>query len=117
MAGTPPPEDLTPSIYEAALERFSQSDDSLAGVIEKHHIEVREFMVLSLICDQGELKMDQLRRALGLSNESLSTCLERLANAGLLRADVVRGLIDDKHPIRPTPNGRSISRTILDNIG
>ena len=44
--------DLTRSICEEALDSFSQSDDSLADLIEDNHIEVRDFMVLSFVCDQ-----------------------------------------------------------------
>jgi DNA-binding MarR family transcriptional regulator len=111
-----PPEDLTPSICEAALGRFSQSDDSLAGVIEQHHIEVREFMVLSLICDQGELEIRQLGRALGLSKNSLSGCIEQLVTAGLLQPGAGANPGDADCLIRPTADGCSLARKILDNI-
>ena len=35
-------------------------------------------MILSLVCDQEELSIDQLTRALGLSTESVIGCVERL---------------------------------------
>jgi len=110
------PDDLTPSICEAALDRFSQSDDSLAGVIEQHNIEVRDFMVLSLICDQTELGIDQLSRALGLSTESVIDCIERMMSAGLLRYQSESSLLLTDHRVQSTDAGQLITQKILDNV-
>jgi hypothetical protein len=111
------PDDLTPSICEAALDRFRDSDDSLAGIIEQHHIQVRDFMALSLICDQEELGVDQLTRALGLSIESVIDCAERMMGAGLVQLNTDNGLLLDNCRIRSTAAGRLLTQKILDNVG
>ena len=108
------PDRLTPSICEEALERFSQSDDSLAGVIESNNIEVRDFMDLSFVCDQRKLSSEQLVRAVGLSRESVRDCIERLSHAGLVRDQQVPSMLEPRTSILPTPAGRIITRRILE---
>jgi DNA-binding MarR family transcriptional regulator len=105
--------DLTPSICEEALERFRRSEDSFVGVLEENHVEVRDFMVLSFVCDQNGLGIEQLMSALGMSHQSVSDCVDRLVDAGLsawrngkdgssMPADVV-----------PTGAGRKLARRVL----
>ena len=107
------PPDLTPSICEEALTGFSESDDSLAGLIEKHHIEVRDFMILSFICDQNTMSVGQLGDALGLSRHTMIDCVSRLIQAELANAE----LRDDPHMstyrVTPTGAGRILARRIL----
>jgi hypothetical protein len=110
------PDDLTPSICEEALNRFSQSEDSLAGVIADHHIDVRDFMILSLICDQDEFSVDQLTRALGLGREAAVQCIETLMSAGLLRIGEDSSLLLADTRIQSTAAGRVFTRRILDNM-
>ena len=117
MARKELPDDLTPSICEAALDRFSQSDDSLAGVIEQHHIEVRDFMILSLICDQKALGIDQLARALGLTTEVVIDCIDRMTSAGLLRYHSASSLLLTDNRIQSTDAGQLIAQKILDSVG
>lgn len=108
MAQRQIPGELTPSICEEALNRFSESEDSLAGVIAQHSIEVRDFMLLSIVCDQVEMHIGQLSRALGLSNESVIDCIGRLIRADLVKAD--------RESITTTAAGRLVARRILDNV-
>jgi len=109
-------DDLTPSICEEALSRFSRSDDSLAGIIEQHDIDVRDFMLLSLVCDQGELSLEQLTRALGLDTESVAACIERLSNAGLLHVAVDVAALAMHSPVLATSAGQAFTRRVLDDL-
>lgn len=108
------PEDLTPSICEEALGRFSQSDDSLAGVIENNHIEVRDFMLLSFVCDQNVMSIAQLSGALGLSYQTTIDCVSRLVQAELARAENPGQSWASATRIVPTGAGRILARRILD---
>ncbi len=108
-----PPNDLTRSICEEALESFSQSDDSLADLIEDNHIEVRDFMILSFVCDQNEMAIVQLSRALGLSRSSVAGCAERLQTAGLVLYQQVAESAEASDKVIPTPAGRNITERIL----
>jgi DNA-binding MarR family transcriptional regulator len=111
-----PPVELTRSICEAALESLSQSDDSLAGLIEDNHIEVRDFMVLSFVCDQNAMTVEQLSSALGLSRSSLSDCVQRLQTAGLAAYQDDADSADSSDTVIPTPAGRTITDRILSAI-
>lgn len=103
-------DDLTTSICEEALARFRESDDSLAGMIERHAIEVRDFMLLSLLCDQESFDVDQLERALGLGRESIDRCIARLGNAGLVKHN---GAGAEALVVRTTAAGRILAQRIL----
>ena len=78
---------LSISICEEALSKFGQSDDSLVGVIREHDISVRDFMLLSLVCDQECFEVEQLARALGLEIEEILRSILRLAAADMVCAD------------------------------
>lgn len=108
-----PPSDLTPSICEEALESFSKSDDSLAQLIEENHIEVRDFMILSFVCDQNELAVEQLMRVLGLSRTTVVNCIERLQAAGLVYYGQVGETAEASDRVSPTAPGRTITHRIL----
>lgn len=108
------PDGLTRSICEEALDRFSHSDDSLAGLIEANNIEVRDFMILSFVCDQNQLAVEQLMRALGLSRESVLDCVERLVQADLVVYRQVATVAEPGNGVSPTSAGRMIARRVLD---
>ena len=113
LSKTDSPADLTRSICEEALESFSQSDDSLADLIEDHHIEVRDFMILSFVCDQNEMAIDKLTHALGLSRSTVVGCIERLQTAGLVQYHLAAETVELSDRVVPTPAGRKITRRIL----
>jgi hypothetical protein len=95
------------------MSRFSESDDSLSGLIEQHAIRVRDFMLLSLLCDQESFDIGQLERALGLEPEALDKSINRLADAGLLKHNGVASNIPE---VRTTVAGRILAQRILDGI-
>jgi hypothetical protein len=107
-----PPKDLSPSICEEALDRYSKSDDFLAGVIERHHIEVRDFMILSFVCDQDKMAVDQLMAALGLARETVGDCIVRLLNAELVVYDKAAGPLGSGGIVSPSGQGRIIARRV-----
>jgi DNA-binding MarR family transcriptional regulator len=110
-------DDLSTSICRAALTSFSKSDDSLAGLIEQYSIKVRDFMLLSLLCDQESLDADQLERALGLTSESIARCIDRLSDAGLVKHDGSGPGSALLTEVRTTVAGRLLTQRVLDNVG
>jgi DNA-binding MarR family transcriptional regulator len=74
-------------IYEGVLEEYAQAGDSITKIIVKHGIEVRDFVVLSTICNQGAMVGDRLASLIGLSKSTTKYCLERLQDAGLVTQD------------------------------
>jgi len=105
--------DLTPSICEEALERFRRSEDSLAGVLEKNHVEVRDFMVLSFVCDQNGFGVEQLMSALRMSRHSINDCIERLVAAGLGAYENSADGSESPRQVIPTAAGRKLTRRVL----
>lgn len=96
------------------MNRFSESDDSLAGMIEQYSITVRDFMLLSLLCDQESFDMDQLERALGLTSESIVQCIDRLDNAGLVKHNGFDSGAESLADLRTTVAGRVLAQRVLD---
>lgn len=109
-----PPDGHAPSICEEALETFDRADSSLAELIERHNIEVRDFIILSFVCDQHELAVEQLTRVLGLEREKVLVCLERLQTAGFVHYQQVAETAEASDLVRPTQPGRKIARRILE---
>jgi DNA-binding MarR family transcriptional regulator len=107
-------EELTTSICQAALRSFSESDDSLAGIIEHYEIKVRDFMLLSLLCDQESFDDDQLERALGLDRQSISQCIGRLDHAGLVKRNGFGRDAGRLAEVRTTAAGRVLAQRVFD---
>lgn len=120
MNDGPSAPDLSRSICQDVLDEFSKSDDSLAQLVEEAQLELRDFMALSLVCDQSTMGVDQLVRALGLGRESVLGCIERLEQAGL----IARGNAEYRHDgherpgfgpdVTATFRGRKLTRRILE---
>lgn len=104
------------SICEDALEGFRVAEDTFAGLIESNHIEVRDFMILSFVCDQGAMSIDRIKSALGLSTEMTMHCLSRLLTVELVQfnIDVEAGLTSGV--VYPTGLGQSVARRIHDAV-
>jgi DNA-binding MarR family transcriptional regulator len=113
LSKTGPPLELTRSICEAALESLSESDDSLAGLIEENHIDVRDFMVLSFVCDQNEMAIEQLSGTLGFSRSTVIACVERLQTAGLAGYQIIDDTAESSERVIPTAAGREVTDRIL----
>ncbi len=84
-------------------------------MIEDNHIELRDFMVLSFVCDQNELSINQLISALGLSRQSVVSCAVRLREAGLVIMRQSSSENCESERVSPTAQGRTLARRILEN--
>jgi len=100
------------SICEAALEHYAALDDTLAEMIRAASIEVRDFMLLSFVCDQGSMSIEQLSRALGFKDETTQRCVDRLILAQLVHYNGNGSSPDGNHQIRATTAGKSVTRRI-----
>lgn len=117
MTKTQSPTEISISICEAALERYSALDDSLAELIRQASIEVRDFMLLSFVCDQGSMSVEQINRALGISPESTRHCVDRLIQAQLVYYNNVEGELDGDRFVSPTATGKQVTRGIHGHPG
>lgn len=102
------------SIVEEVMEHFRQADDSLAEALRANFIELQDFILLSLIYDQPQMTVAEIRTPLGLSAESTAACVERLLRAKLLFGDehADTGSIDQSR-YELTSAGRMVTRRIL----
>jgi DNA-binding MarR family transcriptional regulator len=77
--------DSRTSITEETVEQYIEAGDSRAGLIAKHGLKVRDFVLLSFASDQGPMQFDQLVNVLGPSQTSTLDCIDRLDQSGLIR--------------------------------
>jgi hypothetical protein len=101
--------DITPSICEAVYEEYSRVNDSLAEVVHKNNIQVRDFIVLSFVCDQGELSIKQVAHILGIGEAETCACASRLVDAKLIEYRENVDKSDTSAQIRITPIGRNVT--------
>jgi DNA-binding MarR family transcriptional regulator len=73
------------SIAEETVEQYLEAGDSRAGLIAKHGLVVRDFVLLSFVSDQGPMQFDELVNVLGLGQTSTLDCIDRLDQSGLIR--------------------------------
>ena len=105
--------ELTPSICEAAFEECAQLDDSMADLIKKKRLNVRDFIILLFVGDQGNLSTTQIAHILGLSQEKTGICISRLIEAGLIQyKDGIRDA-DGERQIQVTETGRLLTSRVL----
>jgi len=105
---------VSQSICKAALEEYNLADDTLAELIKKACIEVRDFMLLSFVCDQERLCFDQIDRALGFESDETQHAVERLIQARLIEYDAVDAHDENNPCVRPTDDGLTVCKRILD---
>lgn len=106
---------FTASICEEALQSLLDTDPTLARKIEATGVKVRDFMILSFVCDQDEMRVFQLMKMLGLGRETICACTERLAAAGLLIIERDHENTANNLSYRPTVDGRLVAKKILGN--
>lgn len=75
------------SIAEQSASLFVTQDDSLAALLVKHDIKVRDFVLISYLHDQGSMRIVDLSRAVGIEPGYVTQSLMRLAAAGLVLRD------------------------------
>jgi DNA-binding MarR family transcriptional regulator len=99
---------LETSITEAALdavwETYEKDGDLVLDGLKQHKLGVRDFMVLSFVCDQGHMDVEQLVRSLGITDITANNCIDRLYSNGLIsRCTTKEGLLS----ICSTPEGKA----------
>ena len=112
MSKKSPLGEITPSICEAAFNEYVDLDDSLAKLIQENCIEVRDFIILSFVCDQGELSAGQIAQILGIGLDKTRCCIGRLKEAGLIEISDSGSKSDEDLPIRLTSTGHKVTLRI-----
>jgi hypothetical protein len=102
-------------IYGELLEKYAQDGESIAGLIQKHGLEVRDFVLLSVICNQGITTTDRLVDLVSLGSDTTMLCLARLTISKLIRP-----MANDKPAstpkVRATQRGMLLASRLDDDI-
>ena len=67
---------------------YFSHDHSRTSLLQDHGIQIREFIVLSFISDQGPMRVTQLARLVSMDPIAVSRSVERLSAAGLVRRNL-----------------------------
>ena len=98
------------SVSGRSAALFFENDPSLAALLSSHGIRVRDFIMLSFLADQGPMSVGQLSRAVGIETEVLSTGMNRLSTAGLIRQATNGNAIDAL--VELTARGQNVASRI-----
>ncbi len=97
---------MSDTIYREILRRLKDSDDSVAEMISRHGIQVRDIVILSIVCNQGIIPSTRLAELLGFTQSVLNRSQERLISAELLS---VRSNGDAQSIVRATAKGMQVA--------
>lgn len=76
---------VAPRLHEEALESWREAGDSMGGLLERHGIEIREFVILSYLCEHADLTVQQIAEGVSLSGTTVDFCVSQLGKARLAR--------------------------------
>lgn len=76
---------VTPKPHEDALESWREAGDSMGGLLERHGIEIREFVILSYLCEHADFTVQQIAEGVSLSATTVDFCVSQLGKARLAR--------------------------------
>jgi len=97
------------SIAGLSASHFISKDDSLASLLLSHRIEVRDFMVLSFLSDQGSMSILQLSRVVGIEPQNALKSIKRLSAASLVLRSPAETDTDYEAVARLTARGERIA--------
>jgi len=117
MSDKPPnKDDKEDSIAGLSAEQFVTRDDSLAELLLNRGIQVRDFIVLSFLSDQGTMSVSQLSRILGIEPAHVLEGARRLSGAGLVIRDPHARDSGEETTVSLTGRGQDIATRISDQL-
>ncbi len=103
---------IVDSISGRSAALYFTHDPSIARLFIAYGIEMREFILVSFLSDQGPLSVDQLARILGIEPRGLQKSVNRLVTAGLVIKEPVSPGQDVTSTIRLTSRGEEVASRI-----
>lgn len=98
------------SISREASALATSLSPSLAGIVARCNLEVRDFIVLSFIADQGAIDCESLARMTGLDLPMTTRSVQTLVNSGFVELEGTSGRF------RVTAPGRDIAKKVMEQI-
>lgn len=104
------------SISGRSAALYFEHDPSLASLIVAHGIQVRDFIMLSFLSDQGPMSATQLSHAISTEPKKLMNGMKRLSDAGLIARDP-KWIGDDADSVVVlTTHGQKVAKRIDDQL-
>jgi len=102
------------SVSGRSAALYFANDPSVAQLLRRHGITIRDFILMSFLSDQGPLTVEQLARIVNIEPDSLLTSIRRLAAAELLvREPPAAGMRSGTEAVvRLTSRGQDIASRI-----
>ncbi len=87
------------------VDKYVDTGTSCPELCAKYDVDIREFVILACMSETGESCVNYLSAAIGLSPTTVSACIDRLFENGLIRSS-------DENPPRylPTTDGIAMLR-------
>ena len=104
------------SISGMSAAHFISKDDSLASLLLNHGIKVRDFILLSFLCDQGSMNVARLAHAAGVEPKQTLRGLRRLSAANLVIREPAAKSDELEAIARLTARGEEIAGRITDQL-
>ena len=109
MNDDPFKDDRSPnSVSGRSAAFFVEQETSLAGVLRKHEVTVRDFVLMSFLADQGSMSIDQLAGIVGVEPTKVIESVTRLSSAGLVLRDSKSTQAESEQTVRLTDKGQDI---------
>ena len=100
------------SISGRSAAFYFSHDPSIAQLLLRFGIKVREFILVSFLSDQGPLSIDQLARIIDIEPRELLTSVKRLAAAGLVVRVPTSPDSSSSSTVRLTSRGQDVASRI-----
>lgn len=104
------------SIAGQSAAHFVGLDESLAALLHNHGIEVRDFILLSFLSDQGPMSILRLSRTVGIEPRLALRSLRRLSSVNLVLRDPPPDGQRYESVVRLTSRGQKIALKIVDQL-
>ena len=104
------------SIAGQSAAHFIAIDDSLASLLRKQGIKVRDFILLSFLSDQGPMSILRLSRAVGIEPKVALRSLKRLSSANLVLRNPASGAEKYESVARLTARGEEVALKIVSQL-
>lgn len=104
------------SIAGQSASYFIAKDDSLASLLLNHGIQIRDFILLSFLSDQGPMSVVRLSRVVGIDPGTTLRSLQRLSAVNLVLRDPATSAEKYESTARLTMRGEEIAGRISSEI-
>lgn len=104
------------SIAGQSAAHFAAMDDSLASLLLNHGIQIRDFILLSFLSDQGPMSISRLSRVVGIEPNRTLNSIKRLSVVNLVVREPAPKTEQYESVVRLTSRGEEIAGKISSQL-